>query len=226
MAKRTAVVLCVVVAVGCIDSELDGPQRSEFDGVDTMIADVERADMTIFGSRHAQSVIIDRWSGGDGAFDVLDERKTGRELFVDARCGAEQSCQVRYDAAVERTTDVEAAFGEGTLRIFRLGGQLSVEVGDGRVVGRSLRSDIADVSVEKGTARLSFDTAPEMLRIDLGDEATARVSLPEEAYRCNFDDDAESVPTGGLECDRHVARRIEVRPSDAAVHFEVRGDAR
>ncbi len=223
---RTAVVLCVVVAMGCIDSDLDGPQRSEFDGVDTMIVDVERADMTIFGSRHAQSVIVDRWSGGDGAFDVLEERQTGRELFVDARCGAEPSCQVRYDTAVARTTDVEAVFGEGKLRMFRLGGQLSVDVGDGRVVGKSLRSDIADVTVDKGTARLSFDAAPEMLRIELGDEATARVSLPGDAYRCNFDEEATSVRTGGLECDRHAVRRIEVRPSDAAVHFEVGDDGR
>ena len=83
-----------------------------------------------------------------------------------------------------------------------------------------MRHSRVDMEVGRGEGELHFDEAPNHLRLVLGVEATATVTLPKQRYRCEFD--PERVSFEGMEdlqCHGHVAQGLEIVPDDAQVQL-------
>lgn len=218
------VVLCVLVA--CSDDGLDGPEREEFDRVDDVILEVEHGEVTFFASSSVEGAIVDRWSSDSSDFDILTQRESGGELVVDARCMRAGQCRTRYDLAVRPSTDIDAHLESGEVTLNRIHGEIRAVVDEGSVNGHRLQSPYVDVTVVEGSTRLHFDESPGELRLRLGTEGAAIVEVPDRSFRCDFDEDAESITMGDVECHQHAGTTIRVQPSTASVRFEVVDPAR
>lgn len=215
------VALAALCAAACSDEGLDGPERQSFEEVDVVVADIERGDVTIFGTNGVDGVLMDRWVTSESDFEVLRERRAGRELVVDAICRDDVECRVRYDMGVVPTTSVDVAIGKGELQMSGLNADVAGRVASGRVDATGLDVSLADLELEDGDGRLSFSSAPDHLRLRLGDEATMTVFISDERYRCDFDVDAETVGADEVDCHDAVGRRIHLDPPDASVRFVV-----
>lgn len=207
--------------VACTNDGLEGPERTTFDDVRHLSVAVDHGHVMVFGSGQVQGAIVDRWSNEASKFAEQRERNTGGELVIDTRCNDAQACRVRYDVAVERQTEVDAHIKDGTLQLSRLGRRLHAVVDSGDVVGRGLATPFADISVERGQARLEFVESPGTLRLRIGEDSEATVFLPEGQYRCDFDHDADSIMMEELDCYSHANSALRIDPPDATIRFEI-----
>ncbi len=219
---RLAVVSLVCIWLfGCGANDLDGPERIEFDDVERVELDVESGEVYVLGSANSEGAVVNRWWSGDDDFEQLAERNSAQRLVVESICRGGWSCEARYEMTVQRSAPVDARIGRGLLRLMRIRGHVEAELGEGQLVGRGLKSRLFDADVQRGRVDVKFVEAPDHIRLKLGDSASARVELPEERYRCDFDEEAGSVDAGDLECNRHVGERIQLDPPDADVTFRV-----
>lgn len=218
---RAAMLLMVLVCIGCGD-DLDGPERFEFDEIDGADVEVDSGELRIFGSGNSAGATVERWWNGDEHFRQLSESNSGRELLVEALCADAADCRARYDIAIPRSASVQAHLARGEMTLVRLGGTVEATMGDGELVAANLTASSADVRVDKGSARVGFRQPPDHVQVELGEEASALILVPEQGYRCNFDVDAQQVSIGELECDPGQSNTIELSPPDADVQIEVR----
>lgn len=221
---RWSVLLLMVMVAGCVGDELDGPKRMEFDDVDRATINVDSGNVTIFGSDQVGGAMLQRWWSGDDDFDVLTESNSAQQLVIDSLCRGEWVCEVRYELGLQRSARVDARLARGTLNIYNLTSDFYALVEQGTLKAVGLQGAVADLEVDDGEAEVAFAEPPRHLRLQLGETASATVTLPDQSYQCNFDQSAERVEADGVECDQYHSSRIEIRPGDADVVFEV-GDA-
>ncbi len=214
-------VMAPLLILACSGDDLDGPERKEFADINRLSVFVDHGDVTVFGSGQVQGAIVDRWSSSASTFDELRERNTGGELVIDSRCKDARSCRVRYDVAVERSTEVQARVDHGTLQLNRLGQGLGAEVENGSLVARGLETPFADITIEQGDVRLEFVEPPQNLQLRIGEGSAATVFLPEGWYRCVFDTESDAISMEGLVCNPQAQSALRIEPPDAAVRFEI-----
>ncbi len=206
--------------IGCGESALEGPERSRFEGVDEVTLGVDRGDVTIFAQAQEEGATVDRWHSGEGQFEQWELRQVGRELYAQAQCLGGVRCRSRFEMQVGSQSAIDVASYRGDVRVYRGEGplRLRVEEGDVEVGGRS--HSRVDLELGRGHGELRFEEAPNHLRLVLGVAASARVELPKQRYRCEFDESAaEFEGLDELRCHGHVHQGLEIVPQDAEVEL-------
>ncbi len=102
-------------------------------------------------------------------------------LRIEAHCESIMPCGADIELTVPLGIPVDVRTGEGDVRVVGLDSDLSVEVGDGDVVGEGLLGDTVRVQAGWGDARLGFLTRPTEVNVGVG-VGDVRLSVPEGGY--------------------------------------------
>lgn len=223
--RTGGVCVCLVLFAAC-GGGVEGPERQTFDDIESVEVQIDRGEVSIVGSQHVDSAIVDRWRCADTDYSVLEQRAVGGELIVDSVCGAVAGCHTRYELGVDPSTPASVRVDDGEVNLAHLTGELQLSVGEGGVNAVNLAASIADLELERGKGHARFSAVPSNLRIRLGEEASMRVVVPDQTYRCEFDPEADDISADRLDCNRHAGDVLRVEPSDAHVVFEVADGAR
>lgn len=221
-------VMGAILFGGCVDdSGLDGPESFEFDSVNGLDIEISRGDVTVFATERVDGgSVVDRWSTDGEGFDVRHESVDDGQLRIESACRSGQDCEVRYEITVDPRTPMNLSVGQGQIQIVRAEATVDAHVEEGDLSARNMYSRVASLRADAGTMDIQYPQMPGKLELTLGDSSQANVAIPAGPYRCYFDDRAESVAIGDLECTSGVSEAIVVDPPDSTVYFEVEGQAR
>lgn len=205
-------------ALACSEP-LEGPERTSWETVDAVTIDADHAMVRLYGSANGNGAHLDRWQTTPSSFAEIGESNSGRQLGLTARCAGGEPCEVRYDLEVSRSATIDATLGRGEVHLYNTAGPTKITLDQGQVRGQSLESERVDVTVRDGDLRLHFLRAPLELRIHVeGGQAT--LLLPDQRYRCEFDQEGPNLRLNGIHCHGLVDQGIFIHPPDAHVRFE------
>jgi hypothetical protein len=102
-------------------------------------------------------------------------------LRIEARCETLLPCGADIVLTVPLGIPVDVRTGEGDVRVAGLDSDLSIEVGDGNVVGEGLLGSTVRVQAGWGDARLAFLTRPLEVSVGVG-VGDVTLAVPEGGY--------------------------------------------
>lgn len=220
---RGLVAVAAASLIACSGDGLQGPERLTFEDVEQLDVRVDRGGATVFGVEDPEEVTVHRWWNDEDDFEYLEETLEDGRLNLGAVCRGGTDCRARYETSVDTWTPTSVEVDQGHLDVFKLERPLEATLGAGELTATGLRVPSMEVEIGEGTAEIEMLEPPRFLGLQLGPEAEAEVVVPDQPYRCAFDDESETIEADGLECDRSVGDAIEIQPDDARVDF-VLGD--
>lgn len=102
-------------------------------------------------------------------------------LRIEARCETLLPCSADIALTVPLGIAVDVRTGEGDVRVVGLDSDVSIEVGDGNVVGEGLLGATVRVQAGWGDARLAFTVRPKEVSVGVG-VGDVTLAVPEGGY--------------------------------------------